>query len=567
MRYEQYNLLEDARRALSYIDNMTDKALGRLPYWLVLPHKKPAEAEHCKVDDAELVGSWFEAVDSLENILGKNETTRELYEALRVHLMDSWGEHGLRFHKKFPWTHTIHSSFHEMGYILPALNRLVKNDPEDKEAEKRASELVRGMRSLVYERKIRSFWSGDSNETEPLYEFPNDVYVKDKGFDFSHHTGRGEQAIRNGVSMYALVDRYALTGDKVALELAIGLANFLLGPSRYFNYKFEFFGHVHSAVWIAAGLVYLGRITNTDRYINAGERIYGYVRSMSSDYGWVPEFAQWRAPELEHCETCCLKDMVLCCHELIKCGKGQYWEDIYRFSRNQLTENQIKYTGYVVSDDTLPDTPNKTFRELGKRLIGGYTGGSEPNSISLSRFRAIAGCCVGTAPIALELLWNNTVTVEGDTLVVNIHTEKETEDYKLSHLLPDEGSVTLLVKKKTRVGFRLYSFISSPTVTVNGNAVPFEIKDGVIYTQDTCDQGSTVSLVFAVETVERKETFAGKEYTEIWRGGDMVDILPRGEHIRLYQRDTEKEKYYPLPEDVEFTGASDRGPTQQSPNQ
>ena len=47
----------------------------------------------------------------------------------------------------------------------------------------------------------------------------------------------------------------------------------------------------------------------------------------------------------------------------------------------------------------------------------------------------------------------------------------------------------------------------------------------------------------------------------------MVDILPRGEHIRLYQRDTEKEKYYPLPEDVEFTGASDRGPTQQSPNQ
>ena len=567
MRYEQYNLLEDARRALSYIDNMTDKALGRLPYWLVLPHKKPAEAEHCKVDDAELVGSWFEAVDSLENILGKNETTRELYEALRVHLMDSWGEHGLRFHKKFPWTHTIHSSFHEMGYILPALNRLVKNDPEDKEAEKRASELVRGMRSLVYERKIRSFWSGDSNETEPLYEFPNDVYVKDKGFDFSHHTGRGEQAIRNGVSMYALVDRYALTGDKVALELAIGLANFLLGPSRYFNYKFEFFGHVHSAVWIAAGLVYLGRITNTDRYINAGERIYGYVRSMSSDYGWVPEFAQWRAPELEHCETCCLKDMVLCCHELIKCGKGQYWEDIYRFSRNQLTENQIKYTGYVVSDDTLPDTPNKTFRELGKRLIGGYTGGSEPNSISLSRFRAIAGCCVGTAPIALELLWNNTVTVEGDALVVNIHTEKETEDYKLSHLLPDEGSVTLLVKKKTRVGFRLYSFISSPTVTVNGNAVSFEIKDGVIYTQDTCDEGSTVSLVFTVETVERKETFAGKEYTEIWRGGDMVDILPRGEHIRLYQRDTEKEKYYPLPEDVEFTGASDRGPTQQSPNQ
>lgn len=359
MRYEQYDLLRDARLALSYIDNMTDKKLGRLPYWLVLPHKKPAEAEHCKVDDAELVGSWFEAVDSLEHILGKSETTRELYTALRAHLMESWGEMGLRFHKKFPWTHTIHSSFHEMGYILPALNRLVRNDPEDKEAERRASELVRGMRALVYERKVRSFWSGDSIEAEPLYEFPNDVYVKGRGFDFSHHTGRGEMAIRNGVSLYALVDRYALVGDEVALELAIGLANFLLGPSRYFNYKFEFFGHVHSSVWIAAALVYLGRITKTERYLHAGERIYGYVRSLSSDYGWVPEFAQWRAPELEHCETCVLKDMILCSTELIKCGKDEYWEDIYRFSRNQLTENQIKYTGYVVSDDSLPDTPEK----------------------------------------------------------------------------------------------------------------------------------------------------------------------------------------------------------------
>lgn len=43
----------------------------------------------------------------------------------------------------------------------------------------------------------------------------------------------------------------------------------------------------------------------------------------------------------------------------------------------------------------------------------------------------------------------------------------------------------------------------------------------------------------------------------------MVDILPRGEHIRLYQRDLSVPKYYPLPEDVEYTGVADRGPTQQ----
>ncbi len=566
MRYQQYDLTEDAKRVLSYINNMTDRAYDYLPFWLVVPHKKPAEAEHCKVDDAELVGSWFEAVDSLEGILGKSDITRELYNGFRGQLMDSWGEHGLRFHKKHPWTHTIHSSFHEMGYILPALNRLVKNNPEDKEAEMRAANLVRGMRSLVIERKVRSFWSGDSIEAEPLYEFPNDVYVKDKGFDFSHHTGRGEQAIRNAVSMHALVDRYVIAGDEVALELAIGLANHLLGPSRYFNYKMEFFGHVHSSVWIAAGLVYLGRVIGEEKYILAGKNIYGYVRSLSSSFGWVPEFAQWKPQSEEHCETCVLKDMVLCCEELIKCGYNEYWNDMNLFARNQLTENQIKYTGYVVSDDTLPDGDGKTYHHLAERIIGGYTGGSEPGSISINRFRSIAGCCVGTAPIALGILWKNTVTERDGLYAVNIHTEKETDEYKLTHLMPDFGVISLELKRDCKAGFRLYPWMGENVKLLkNGESVKPEItEDGVIFTEAAA--GDTLTLEFAIDTVVKKEFFAGREYTEYWRGGDLIDLEPRGEHIRLYQRDNEAEKYYPTPEDVKFTGTSDRGPTQMSPN-
>lgn len=566
MRYEQYNLVEDAKRVFSYIDNMTDRKYDYLPFWLVVPHKKPAEAEHCKVDDAELVGSWFEAVDSLEGILGKSDLSRELYAGFRGQLMDSWGEHGLRFHKKHPWTHTIHSSFHEMGYILPALNRLVKNDPTDTEAEMRAAGLVRGMRSLVIERKTRSFWSGDSIEGERLYEFPNDIYVKGRGFDMSHHTGRGEQSIRNAVSMHALVDRYFITGDEVALDLAIGLANHLLGPSRYFNYKMEFFGHVHSSVWIAAGLIYLGRVIGEERYITAGKNIYGYVRSLSSSYGWVPEFAQWKPQSEEHCESCVLKDMILCALELIKCGYSEYWNDINLIARNQLTENQVKYTGYVVSDDTLPDSDGKTYHHLGERIIGGYTGGSEPNSISINRFRSIAGCCVGTAPIALGLLWENAVKEESGILTVNIHTEKDTDDYTLTHEMPDNGVITLKLKKDTTAGFRLYDFMGDDVVLKKNGKVDKTAKTeyGVIYT-DAC-AGDVLTLEFKIETVVKKEFFAGREYTEYWRGGDMIDIEPRGEHIRLYQRDNEKEKYYPTPDDVVFTGTSDRGPTQMSPD-
>lgn len=563
MSFKQYDLKKDAELALGYIDGMTDRKYDYLPFWLTMPHKKPAEAEHCRVDDAELVGSWFEAVDSLIDILGQVGESKNLYDGFRAQVLSCWGEHGLRFHKKYPWTHTMHSSFHEMGYILPALNRLVKNDPHDTEAEKRAFELIRGMRSLVIERKVRTFWSGDSYETEPIYEFPNDVYLMEGGFDLTRHTGRGEQAIRNAVMLHALVDRYVIAKDEVALDLAQGIANFLLGPSRYFNYKREYFGHVHSACWVAAGLIYLGRVTENERYITAGEQIYTYTRSLGSSFGWVPEYAQWADPATEHCETCCIKDMILCAEELIKCGKTEYWKDLNSYGRNQLTENQIKYTGYIVSDNSREDKDGHTFKNLDKRLLGGYTGGSEPNSISLTRFRSIAGCCVGTGPIALGILWDNVATEENGILTVNIHTNKETDKWSLTHEMPNVGKICLTLKYDTPAGFRIYDWMGDDLkLSVCGKEITSKTEKGIIYAEGL-KAGDLITLEFPIETVEKKEFFAGREYTEFWRGGDMVDLLPRGEHIRLYQRDLSLEPYYPLPDDVEYTGVADRGPTQQ----
>ena len=42
MKYQQYDLKEDARLALNYINGMTDRAYDYLPFWLTLPHTHPA---------------------------------------------------------------------------------------------------------------------------------------------------------------------------------------------------------------------------------------------------------------------------------------------------------------------------------------------------------------------------------------------------------------------------------------------------------------------------------------------------------------------------------------------
>ena len=559
--YEHFDPMGAMRLVHHYITHMVDPAEDNLPYWLLLPNKKPAEAAHCRVDDAELVGSWYEGLTDAMAMLGTDEG-EDVRQSFRRHLMRAWGAHGLRFCSDYPWTHTIHASFHEMGYILPALNRITKEFPDDAEAERRTRELIKGMRNLVIERKVRTFWSGDYTETEPLYEFPNDVYLWDGGFDLSRHTGRGEQPIRNALMLPALVERYEGKGDETALDLAVGLANDVLGPSRYFNYKMEFFGHVHSAAWFAYGLLRLYRVTKDNRYLEKGKGIYDYIRSISSSFGWVPEYAQWHPMAEEHCETCCVRDMILCARELAALGFDDYWNDVNLFARNQLVENQIRYTGYVTVDNTRPDANGITYHDIDKRMLGGFTGGSEPNAISLQRFRSVAGCCVGTAPSALRCAWDSAITQEEGGFVVNIPCDKETESLVLRSDLPDTGSLTLTAKRDCTAGFRLYGWMQ-PNLRFLLNGKPAKLSDAHGVAFAALNTGDRLELRFDLQTQEKHETVRGTDFTVVWRGCDVVGLLPKGDHVRLYQRDLSKPKVYPTADDVVYTGAANYGPTQQ----
>ena len=64
-------------------------------------------------------------------------------------------------------------------------------------------------------------------------------------------------------------------------------------------------------------------------------------------------------------------------------------------------------------------------------------------------------------------------------------------------------------------------------------------------------------------TVVKPEKTAGVVYKVAWRGPDVIDVLPHGEHLRLFQRDLEKRPYLPKPSDVTSVTASNFGPTQQ----
>ncbi len=564
MQYEKFDLDLSARLALNYLTKMVDAERDYLPYWLVQITAYPSWAKHCRVDDAELVASWYNAIASVREILGTDEGA-EVQAGFKRHLYRHWGEDGLRYHEPYPWTHTIHHSFHEDAYLLAALNFIIERE-EDPEAEKLAGNLIHALRGLVHERKTRTFWSGDFAFDSHIYEFPNDVYIKDKGFDYTRVTGRGEESIRNGMMLRALVKHWQLTGDEVSLDLATGIANHLLGISRYFNYRGEFFGHVHSAVWAAAGLILLGRLTDTERYIRFGKMIYDYVESLSSEFGWVPEYAQWHPMTEEHCETCCIKDMIQCGFELIDTGDERPYDLINRYMRNQLYEQQIKDTGFVgVDNDHEIDEPGITYKDLNKRVVGGWSGGGEPNSVSLARFRAIAGCCVGTAPQALHMVWERIIETRDDKIYVNFPMERKTAQASVEIGYPNEGRLKVVANEPGDYRLRTFPFMGAHlTLTINGEDRPL-LWDGACLKIDGAAQGDEILLSHPLHETVRCENVRGIDFTVTWKGCDVVDMTPRGNPLMLYQRKLGVPKEIP-PAPGPGTGAKakiDAKPTEQ----
>jgi len=545
-QYETFDLAAVAERARHYLTHMVDEAYDYLPYWYVQINEAPAYAKHVRVDDAELVASWYEAIVSVRHILGPESLATEVEEAFRRHLMKSWGPKGLRYHEDYPWAQTNHSSFHEMAYILGALNRILEEHPDDTEAERRASELVRGMRELVVERKIRTFWSGDYVYSDKIYEFPGDVYLRDGGWVPERVTGRGEMSIRNGMMLHSLVVRAERHGDEVALDLAEGMANHLLGLSRYFNWKGEFFGHVHSAVWVASGLARLGRLMKNDFYIEKAGKIHAYVKSISSSFGYVPEYAQWYPQTEVHCETCCIKDMIQASLELIDCGRD-HWDLVHRYVRNQLTEQQVQDGSFVSVDNSREDSDGHTWRDIDKRVAGGWSGGGEPNSVSLQRFRAIAGCCVGTAPQALKLVWDRIVTADDNHVTVNMPINRDHDLAKVEIGYPNDYSIKVTAKRDGAHRIRVFGWMGNLIeLKRNGAPVPVAYSDGCALFPEV-KAGDTLELRHPFEERDIPETVRGLNLTVKWRGPDVVDMDPPGLPLRLYQRELGIKKVYPPP--------------------
>jgi hypothetical protein len=233
--------------------------------------------------------------------------------------------------------------------------------------------------------------------------------------------------------------------------------------------------------------------------------------------------------------------------ELIDAGGDNHWDLISRFARNQLAENQIKDGCFISEDNSREDADGHTWKNLSKRVVGGWSGGAEPNSISLARFRSVAGCCIGTAPQALWMVYSRIVEEKNGEVYINMPIERDSDAAKVEIGYPNDGYIEVKAKRPGAFKIRAFDWMgASLSARKNGALVQVVYDDGCVVFPDV-KKDDILRVSHPLHTVVKNEMCMDVNLTVKWRGPDVVEMSPKGAPLRLYQRIEGAAREYPRP--------------------
>lgn len=542
MNLEPLDLTTYARHSLNYLTRMNDPGLKHLPYWKVYMMDRPAHAQHCRVDDAEICASWAKALLAVRLMLDTDEGREVNEEYVDYMLLNCHEDDGLSYAQPFPWTVKEHyANIHEQAWVLDALVFMYQQTCRE-DVKVKIDRLIEGLHRVAVKKRTRYFWHGSYDMSYKSYHFAGDNYFKAEGaFDMGKWSARAEEETRNGDLILGLVEYYELTGSERAMELAEGLVNFVVFDSRKFGYESAYIGHVHAAMWCVNGVLRYGLVAKRDDLVQWARKAWDFTFHNSSSFGWVPEYVQRKHPSLEVCETCCIADMIRGALFLAEAGYDEYWDHVDRFTRNHLLANQIRDTSFMTVDNERTDTEAETWKELDQRMRGAFSGGTDPNFFGSYHFRAAAGCCGATGAWSFYYVWNAITEQRDDAILVNLPMSRSTDWIDVESRSPAEGALILRAKSSKPIHVRIPTYGGQRVgVTRNGRAEPVIWADGRVLLA-TPNPGDEWVVHFDEPEYDTRETIASVKYDVCWKGHTVLHIMPKGSspesaNAALYQR-------------------------------
>jgi hypothetical protein len=293
-------------------------------------------------------------------------------------------------------------------------------------------------------------------------------------------------------------------------------------------------------------------------------RMFGIPR-----IGFFPEITT----EPRACETCCIADMVALAIKLSDYGVGDYWDDVDRYVRNQLVEQQ-----YVDADlvrkcaagapEHRIDAPRETSDRVVERNMGAFTGWGwvahdghgpiEPSPVPNSRTGPdqIMHCCTGNGTQALYYAWESIVRFSRGVAQVNLLLNRASPWLDVDSYLPYEGKVVLRNKKAQTIAVRIPRWVDRSKVGVVRGGKPVDTAwagPNVICTGVLPDE--VITITFPVPNHVERAVLYGKEYKFHFRGNTVVDVEPKEHHADsypFYERDHLKADKAPMKTRLRF---------------
>jgi hypothetical protein len=231
-------------------------------------------------------------------------------------------------------------------------------------------------------------------------------------------------------------------------------------------------------------------------------------------------------------------------------GHPEYWGDVERMVRNQLVESQVTDASWLKPGNK-PDTEQFTWRDVGARMVGGYSGWTSPAHILAAReelhwggpelrgkTRAIQNCCGGSGTHAFFIVWKNASRFENGTLSVHLHIDKLLPQAEIRCFQPYKGLLAILLKQSCKVRVRIPEFVDPKDVRAKSSAGEGKAKVWGNYLElGDRKAGERLDVTYPV-SVQEEEVSVGNSgfrqyrYRVTWKGDTVIRMTPIGEQVK-----------------------------------
>ncbi|MGI9072471.1 MAG: hypothetical protein ACR2JB_14415 [Bryobacteraceae bacterium] len=347
---------------------------------------------------------------------------------------------------------------------------------------------------------------------------------------------------------------YELTGYAPALQFAARLSRWPLyhddtvTPSGVIT-RTGWEGHLHAWMDTFSGIIRCARAgaPELDRrdITQRAYRMFEWVRAnYTSPFGWVADSVGAKT-----CETDTITSAIRLALELIKEGHAEYWNDIERFVRNQLVENQFRNL----------ETLHIADPKVARGVHGCFDSWADPNTLLAVKNGDIEGCCINGGMRGLFLASQNAIHETAKEIRVNLLINAATPGLEVASYLPSEGRLVLYARGGKRIRVRTPDWLNPNNVRVSGPAgFHSEVESSAVWLKGVV--AGPIVLRFEQPETERTHVVAGRSYRALWRGDTVVRLLPYGGVYPIYQRTTLNESaaarkardLFPLPQKVHW---------------